>query len=282
MIPKGKLLALLLVFTAVGGLAATGAFTTVEAERTATVNVDGDADALLAIEPKNTDTNDFVNQGEGTGDSELQIDLSGGDANSLNTNAATNEENIITITNNGENTVSFFIATEGGLQDGSVGFDGSTDPQESDDANVADSVNVEFYVDDGNVVSSSEAPPASGEVIVNDSTDYNDSPVPLADEVTSDLDTFVDGSSGASGASADYSISHQGDRQTTPGSDASAVQLGPGESVDVSIYVEIDVDGEDFSDLSDVSVLDQIVIIGVDSGTVTGDLKDTSSDDTNA
>ncbi|ERG94186.1 MAG: hypothetical protein J07HQW2_00620, partial [Haloquadratum walsbyi J07HQW2] len=37
MIPKGKLLALLMIFTAVGGVAATGAFTTVEAERTADV-----------------------------------------------------------------------------------------------------------------------------------------------------------------------------------------------------------------------------------------------------
>ena len=278
MIPKGKLLALLMAFSAVGGLAATGAFTTVEAERTADVSVDGDANALLGIEPKNEGTNDFVNQGSGTGNSELQIDLSGGDANSLNTNASTNEENIITITNNGQNTVSFFIATEGGLQDGSVGVDGGTDLGEGADGNVSDSVNVEFYVDDGNVVSGSGTPPASGEVIINDTA----SPVPLAEEITSDLDTFVDGSTGTINSSTDYSISHQGDRQTTPGSDASAVQLGPGESVDVSIYVEIDVDGEDFSNLSDVSVLDQIVIIAVDSGTVTGDLKDTSSDDTNS
>ncbi|ERG92237.1 MAG: hypothetical protein J07HQW1_02272 [Haloquadratum walsbyi J07HQW1] len=47
MIPKGKLLALLLAFTAVGGLAATGAFTTVQADRTADVTAAGDSNALL-------------------------------------------------------------------------------------------------------------------------------------------------------------------------------------------------------------------------------------------
>jgi hypothetical protein len=279
MIPKGKLLALLLAFTAVGGLAATGAFTTVEAERTATVNVDGDADALLAIEPKNTDTNDFVNQADGTGDSELQIDLSGGDAQALNTDAATNEENIITITNNGQNTVSFFIATEGGLQDGSVGVDGSTpDGGATGDNNVSDNVNVEFYIDDANVTGSVNDPsgenPSAGDVVV----DTSNSPVTLNSEVgdgDSSLDTFVDvgSSSPATSTDSDYSISDQGDRSETPDDDASAVELAPGQSVEISIYVEIDVDDSQFDDLSDVSVLENIVIIA--SEDIDGDLADT-------
>jgi hypothetical protein len=272
-----------MVFTAVGGLAATGAFTTVEAERTADVSVEGDADALLAIEPKNNDTNDFVQQSS-TGSSELAIDLTG-DGNSLNADAATNEENIITITNNGQNTVSFFIATEGGLQDGSVGADG-TDLSDgtTTDNNVSDDVNVEFYIDDANVTGSVNDPssvdPDSGNVTVD--KDASSGPVTLASEVgdgDSNLDTFVDGASDATGVDADYSISDQGDRSGTPDSDASAVKLAPGQSVEISIYVEIDVDenGNTQIDLSDdgPAVLENIVIIA--SEDIDGELADTGS-----
>ena len=278
MIPKGKLLALLMAFSAVGGLAATGAFTTVEAERTADVNVSGDANALLGIQPNNEDTNDFVQQ-EGTSDSALTLNLTGGGADSLNTRAATNEEDIITITNNGDDAVSFFIATEGGLQDGSIGVDGDTPdgPPSDDDTNVSDDVNVEFYIDNSNVVSDS---PGSGEVTVASGADPTPpNPVPLASEIPSDLDTFVDGdgSTGSSDAAeSDYSISSEGNRQTTPGSDAAAVELAPGESIEVSIYIEINVNDDQYDDLNDVSVLEEVVIIAVDSGTVDGALESQS------
>jgi hypothetical protein len=241
------------------------------------VNVDGDANALLAITPNNADTNDFVQQSS-TGDSALTLNLTGGTANSLNTRAATNEEDIITITNNGEDAVSFFIATEGGLQDGSIGVDGTTDPGESDSANVSDDVNVEFYIDNSHVVDSS---PGSGEVVVASGSDPTPpDPVPLASEIPSDLDTFVDGdgSTGSSDAAeSDYSISSEGNRQTTPGSDAAAVELAPGESIEVSIYIEINVNDDQYDDLSDVSVLNDIVIIAVDSGTVDGALESQSA-----
>jgi hypothetical protein len=277
MIPKGKLLALLLAFTAVGGLAATGAFTTVEAERTADVSVDGDANALLGITPNDQANNDFVNQG-GTGDSELQIDLTGQNGNNgnLNTDAATNEENIITITNNGQNTVSFFIATEGGLQDGSVGADGNNEGTAGYN-DISDNVNVEFYVDDGNVVGTSDGStsPGDGEVVVNSTA--TSTLQPLASDINSDFDTFVDGSTGTTDDSADYTISQEG-RSESPNSNATAVKLAPGESVDVSIYIEIDL-SDDEIDLSSSgpAVLDNIVIIAVDSGTVTGELQDTQS-----
>jgi|APHM01.1.fsa_nt_gi hypothetical protein len=286
MIPKGKLLALLMIFVAVGGVAATGAFTTVEAERTADVSVDGDANALLAIQPNDEGTNDFIQQSD-TDNSQLEIDLSGGTADSLNTNAATNEENIITITNNGENAVSFFIATEGGLQDGSTAVDGSTpEGGASGDSDVSNNVNVEFYIDDGKVVESAAEPSdaSSGSVAVD--SDLADSPVTLADEIAengdSSLDTFVDvaSSSPSTSTDSDYSITHEGDRTETPGSDATAVELAPGQSVDVSIYIEIDVDDSQFNnngDLSDVSVLENIVIIAQDTNQVDGALVDPGS-----
>ncbi|ERG92165.1 MAG: hypothetical protein J07HQW1_02200 [Haloquadratum walsbyi J07HQW1] len=47
----GKLLSPLMIFATAGTLLATGAFTAVEAERTADIDVAGDANALLAIQP---------------------------------------------------------------------------------------------------------------------------------------------------------------------------------------------------------------------------------------
>ncbi len=101
MIPKGKLLALLLAFTAVGGLAATGAFTTVQAERTAEVNVDGDANALLQITPvPDPDNSDFISENN-TGSETFQISLD----DNVNARASTSAEDLVNITNNGEEPV---------------------------------------------------------------------------------------------------------------------------------------------------------------------------------
>jgi hypothetical protein len=274
MIPKGKLLALLLAFTAVGGLAATGAFTTVEAERTAEVNVDGDANALLGITPNQEGTNDFVQQG-GTENSELQIDLSGGEAQALNTDAATNEEDIITITNNGDDTVSFFIVTEGGLQDGTASLSNA----DTNAADVEERVNVEFYVDESHVTNGDSNPGAS-DVALASAADSGSPPsaVPLSSEITSDLDTFVDTDDSDPAVGADYSITQQGQRaidtETTP---KRAVELGPGESVDVSIYIEINVDDSEYGDSFNQTVLENIVVIAQDSAELDGALQDTQS-----
>lgn len=107
MIPKGKLLALVLAFAAVGGLAATGAFTSVEAERTADVSVSGDAGALLALEQTDgTDNSEFIESG--TGASELVIDLNS--SLNLNSDALTDTGGVINVTNNGEDTVNLNIS----------------------------------------------------------------------------------------------------------------------------------------------------------------------------
>jgi len=108
--PKGKLFALLVVFTAIGLVTATGAFTTVQADRTAQVNVAGDSAALLAIQPNESnggngvDGSNYVQTGDtitidfdGTDDS----DLGNEGANGLNGNAKTVFGSLLNITNQG-------------------------------------------------------------------------------------------------------------------------------------------------------------------------------------
>jgi hypothetical protein len=98
--PKGKLLALVVMFAAVGLITATGAFTTVEAERTATVDVAGDSNALLELEEGPQAPSGVVADGQ-----ELSIDLTSGNlgASGLNQNANTTFDGLINVTNQGTN-----------------------------------------------------------------------------------------------------------------------------------------------------------------------------------
>lgn len=109
-LPKGKLLALVAVFAAVGIAAGTGAFTTVTAERTATVGVTGDADALLAIDEADTKNGDeYVEDGD-----QLQIDMAGDEgASGINPNATTAAHDVIEITNQGSQPVYVSLQREG-------------------------------------------------------------------------------------------------------------------------------------------------------------------------
>ncbi len=107
MIPKGKLLALLLAFTAVGGLAATGAFTTVQADRTADVQATGDADALLQIVPASN--TEFATNDNG------QVEINFQDTQSstgVNLDAETLDDNVINITNNGNDNATIFATAD--------------------------------------------------------------------------------------------------------------------------------------------------------------------------
>ena len=199
MIPKGKLLALLLAFTAVGGLAATGAFTTVQAERTAEVNVDGDANALLQITPVPAPANsDFISENN-TGSETFQISLD----DNVNARASTSAEDLVNITNNGEEPVDVWIATEGGIQ--------ATN----------DSVNTTFYIDDSNVGSNDQLQSATA-----------NSPRGLNNDIDT-YNAFVD--------PGDVTVSEveDGDNDLQPGK-ASAVSLAPGDTMTVSFAVEID------------------------------------------
>ncbi len=85
-----------------GALFATGAFTTVEAERTVSVETAGDANALLSFTPARDDEA-YVAQTDGT----IEINLDGSDTNAegLNQNARTRFENLVDVTNQGMDVV---------------------------------------------------------------------------------------------------------------------------------------------------------------------------------
>jgi hypothetical protein len=92
----GKLLSLIAVFVAFGLVTTTGAFTTVEAQRTATVDVAGDSGALLGLE---NGSSGLIQSPNG----EIEITLDGSSAGGVNANAVTsvNESKFLNITNNG-------------------------------------------------------------------------------------------------------------------------------------------------------------------------------------
>jgi P pilus assembly chaperone PapD len=109
--PKGKLLALLAIFAAIGVVTATGAFTSVSAERTATVNTAGDSSALLQIEP-GAMSGEYVTDGDATTNIDLtNADLIGSNGG-VNVNAETTMDQILSITNNGEDSVYLSIEVD--------------------------------------------------------------------------------------------------------------------------------------------------------------------------
>lgn len=109
--PKGKLFALLAIFVAIGLVTASGAFTTIQADRTVTVDTAGDASALLQLEGNTSSGNDRYISTEGT-PGEIVIDFSSGNlgsATGVNVNATTNVSHMINVTNNGPNAVTFWV-----------------------------------------------------------------------------------------------------------------------------------------------------------------------------
>ena len=244
MIPKGKLLALVLVFGAVGTLAATGAFTTVEAERTADVDVAGDANALLAIQPaEQNGSSSFINQDD-TDDSTFEIVLDGNEGNNgVNANATTTAEGIFNITNNGEEDVDVWINTEGGAQDGN------------------NSVNTTFYIDDDRV-----GPDGSQINETSDGAVSIDNRIDEFDAMTDSNDVVISENAGSLGE--------------TPSTNQSvAVNIESGETVTVSMAIEIEDESDIDLSTTDDPILEDITISAVndaesdntiDEGTTTG------------
>lgn len=122
--PKGKLMVLLAVFAAIGIITATGAFTTVTADRSATVNVAGDASALVQLTPydgPNGYNGGSAGSSDGYADIQdgtLVIDLGGYSAGTpegqgLNIDARTSYDNVFNITNNADSDVSFTLELNG-------------------------------------------------------------------------------------------------------------------------------------------------------------------------
>lgn len=104
--PSGKLLGLVALFAAIGIITATGAFTTVAAERTAQIDVAGDASGLLALEPTDAPDGVYARLDSGSDGAEvLTIDFSQVDGAGVNDEATTDLVDVFTITNNGQQTV---------------------------------------------------------------------------------------------------------------------------------------------------------------------------------
>lgn len=116
--PKGKLFALLAVFAAIGLITATGAFTTVTAERTAQVSVAGDDAALLQLtEPASIDAG-AVTQSDGV----AEIDLTDGnlDASGINPDATTTLTPLLNVTNQGSDSTTLNVTVTAVESDGST------------------------------------------------------------------------------------------------------------------------------------------------------------------
>ena len=145
--PKGKLFALLAVFAAIGIVTATGAFTSVTAQRTAAISTAGDSSALLGLEEQG-DTGYIDTQS-----SELRINFD--NVGSVNDNATTWLNKSIKITNNGDNDVWVWVTHDGdggsfaiynGTDRNISAVDGNTPPKAAK-LSTASSVVVSIQVD---------------------------------------------------------------------------------------------------------------------------------------
>jgi hypothetical protein len=103
------------------GLVSTDAFSTVEAERTASVSVGGDASALLKITP--ADNQQYLT-GDGT-DGTINIDITDP---GVNDNAVTEIDQLLEVTNNGANEVTVGFAAEYAQKKGEFGGSGEVRP----------------------------------------------------------------------------------------------------------------------------------------------------------
>lgn len=103
--PKGKLLALFLVFGAIALVTASGAFTSTAVDRTMTVTVANDSAALLGLAPNSTSQNggyaSFNND---------QIEIT---INDVNLDADTHVNHVLNVTNNGESNVEIWVTRTG-------------------------------------------------------------------------------------------------------------------------------------------------------------------------
>ena len=252
MIPKLRLFALLVVFIAAGGFAATGAFTTVEAERTADVNVAGDANALLAIQPiPDPDDSDFIGQAETT-DQTFQIVLDDG----VNARASTTAENLFNITNNGQEPVDIWIATQGGAQENNA------------------SINTSFYIRSEQIVNTRVPEDVGGNEIGVSQTGGNS-----YEPLITDIDThtaFIEGNEDTDVENTDVVISEvegDGSEDQEPG-EATVVSIAPGDSIRVSLAIEIEGEADELIN-DDGEVLNNIVIFAIgdnESGSINQDL----------
>lgn len=111
---RNALIGLGAVATGGGALFGSGAFSTVDANRTVSISQTGDASALLGLGPGDGATGivgSEFNNTDGTADDSI-ITLS---ASSLNADATTTWNRAIQVTNNGDSTVNFQVVSATGV-----------------------------------------------------------------------------------------------------------------------------------------------------------------------
>lgn len=88
-----------------GAIVGSGAFTTVEAQRDVEIDTAGDGAALLQLDPSGTGT---IVQRDST-DGIIGFDIDSTSASGVNLNARTTFRPALRVTNNGDNTVGFYV-----------------------------------------------------------------------------------------------------------------------------------------------------------------------------
>jgi len=122
---RNALIGLGTVAAGAGVIGGSGAFTSVTAERTVSINTAGDGDAALGLIPAGSDDNsttpnagDYVVDNSG-GTIEIALTGTGEGATGLNQNAKTVLENLVTVVNNGTQAITGLTLTmsDGGNND---------------------------------------------------------------------------------------------------------------------------------------------------------------------
>jgi len=112
--PRGKLFALLAIFAAIGLVTASGAFTSVSAERTVSVNVADDANALLGLEGNSSSDNaNYVTTENGQVVIDLDQTVSPGGGSGVNKNATTRFDHLLNVSNQGSQTATITAELSG-------------------------------------------------------------------------------------------------------------------------------------------------------------------------
>lgn len=103
--PKGKLLALFVVFGAIALVTASGAFTSTSVDRTMTIGVANDSSALLGLSPNGTSQNgDYASF---SGD-QIQVEIP-----NANLDADTHVNHVLVVQNNGNSDVEIWATVDG-------------------------------------------------------------------------------------------------------------------------------------------------------------------------
>lgn len=122
--PRTRLFVVFAVFGVGLFVLGTGAFTTVSAERTVSVNTAADDAALLELTPNDGPNGKYA---DGSGD-ELEINFDAVPATGVNQNAITTLRDVFNVTNRGTQTASVYI-TKSGANAGLVNFENGTGSQ---------------------------------------------------------------------------------------------------------------------------------------------------------